>query len=292
LAFIFDRDGSSHPWERALRELGRGDVRRRSLAESWRMDHRVSAEREAEDLLAGGYFTEGCDAEDWLRALRHYFQARLCQSWNPSGNLRSAYLYPFNALNRVTEVAPFDRLCHVGSLQAIVGRVLSGGFLADVAMDFADEVGLAFPETSADIDHFAMALDGCGEEEVRKAVRILLGGLGETEPPWWACFAEEVQALLAAGEAAGVCSALGLGHRWQGEWLVVWNYPISDAGPLYRPTVAEARDSPFHYPSPPRVRAWDHYAPRPGPADLPGGSAPPLTRPGGRGGLHRQAPVP
>lgn len=251
MTFIFDRDGISHPWERALRELGIGDVRRRSLAESWRMDHRVSAEREAEDLLACGCFASGCDAEDWLRGLQHYFQARICQSCNPAGGPRSAYLHPFNALNRVTEVAPFDRLCHVGSIQTMVGRVLSGGFLADVAADLADEVGLAFPETSADVDHFATALAGRGEEEVRRAVRILLGGLGETEPPWWACFADEVQALLDTGEAAGICSALGLGHRWQGEWLVVWTYPVSDAGPLYRPTVVEARDSPFHYPSPP-----------------------------------------
>ncbi|HYU31842.1 MAG TPA: hypothetical protein VEW48_06740 [Thermoanaerobaculia bacterium] len=259
---MFDRDGADHSWERALRELAAGpDERRRAVAENWRMDHRVSRERETEDLLASGCFAAQDGAEEWRGALYTYFQLRLCQPSDPGSDPRSAYLYASNTSNLVGGLMPFDRLCHVGSLQTIVGRVLAGSAAADAAAELADEIGVALPEkppgdrdplwlTQA-VSRFAERLAERGEVAVRTAARILLGAIGPAEPPWWACFAEEVQPQIDAGTAASLCEALGLGHRWTGEWLVVWTYPVSDAAPLYRPTVAEATDSPFHHPSPP-----------------------------------------
>ncbi|HKH49888.1 MAG TPA: hypothetical protein VKM72_34980 [Thermoanaerobaculia bacterium] len=261
-SFVFDRDGADHPWERALRELAAGpDERRRAVAENWRMDHRVTLERENEDLLACGYFTAHEGAEEWRRALYAYFRLRLCQPSDPSSEPRSSYLHACNTSNLVSGLASFDRLCHVGSLQAIVGRVLAGGAAADAEASLVDELGVSIPEKlpgeaeplwlGRAVGRFAELLMDRGEAAVRTAARILLEALGPAEPPWWACFAEEVQPQIDTGTAAGLCEALGLGHRWAGEWLIVWSYPVSDAGPLYRPTVAEATDSPFHYPSPP-----------------------------------------
>jgi hypothetical protein len=128
-------------------------------------------------------------------------------------------------------------------------------------MGLSEEVGLHLPEkplgerdplwSRKAFDDFSERLASLGEEAIQTAMRILGDALGGTEPPWWACFAEEVQDRIDVGDAAGLCSALGLGHRWAGEWLAVWCYSVADAGQLYRPTVAEAHDSPFHYPSPP-----------------------------------------
>lgn len=225
------------------------------------MDHRVPRERETDDLFGCGCFAADHGAEDWVAAIRTYFRLRICLPSDPGSEPRSSYLEAWNASNLVRGLAPFDRLCHVGSLQAIVGRVLNGGAAADATVDLADEIGVSLPEKppgetdrfwlDRSVGRFAEALAARGEAAVRTAVRILLEALGPTEPPWWACFAEEVQPEIDAGSAAGLCQALGLGHRWAGEWLIVWSYPVSDAGPLYRPTVAEATDSPFHHPSPP-----------------------------------------
>ena len=77
----------------------------------------------------------------------------------------------------------------------------------------------------------------------------LADAMGDSEPPWWAAFAEEVNPFLESEDAAGLCAALGLGDRDDGDWLLVWRYPVKNAGPLYRPTVAEAYVSPFHFPS-------------------------------------------
>jgi len=261
-SFVLDRDGADHSWERALRELAADPGERsRAVAENWRMDHRISREREAEDLLACGCFTAHEGAGEWRKALSIYFRLHLCQPSDPAGEPRSAYLHTWNTWNRVSGVARFDRLCHVGSLQAIVGRVLGGGAAADAEADLADELGVAIPEKlpgetdllwlNRAVGQFAEALRDRGEEAVRTAARILLEALGPGEPPWWACFAEEVQPQIDAENAAGLCEALGLGHLEAGKWLIVWNYPVADAGPLFRPTVAEATDSPFHHPSPP-----------------------------------------
>jgi hypothetical protein len=47
---------------------------------------------------------------------------------------------------------------------------------------------------------------------------------------------------------------------------VVWVYPVRAAGPLYRPTVLEANDSPYHFPSPPGL---EHGVTMPLRTDLP-----------------------
>jgi hypothetical protein len=260
--FVFDRDGTGHPWSVFFGELESGpEERPRALAENWRMDHRVSRDREREDLLASGLFDGAGSGTDWCSALRTYFRLRLCQPSSPDAAPRSAYLNDDNSSNLVRGVLPFDRLCHVGSLREIVRRVLTGSTAADADAELEEATGIPLPEKPAGerdplwldrgVDRFALRLAERGEAAVRAAARILLDELGPSEPPWWACFAEEVQPLIDARDATGLCEALGLGHRWGGEWLLVWAYPVADAGPLYRPTVAEANDSPFHFPSPP-----------------------------------------
>lgn len=261
--FIFDRDGAGHAWEQPLRELLDGsDERRRAVVENWQMDHRVSDKRETEDLLGSGCFTAGGKAEEWFSSLFRYRKLRLCLPSDTATDPRSAYLGAWNDSNRVHGIAPFDRLCHVGSLKMITKRVLEGSTTADAAAELRAKTSVVLPEKppgetdpawlAQAVDQFARNLTARGGAAVRVAARILLEALGSNEPPWWACFSGDLS-KVEAGSAVGLCKALGLGHFESRDWLVVWNYEVRVAGPLYRPTVAEATDCPFHYPSPPGI---------------------------------------
>ncbi len=59
------------------------------------------------------------------------------------------------------------------------------------------------------------------------------------------------------GDWTGVCQALGVGHLEATEWLIIWRYEAGEVYlqypdvPFHRPTVVEASDNPFHFPSPP-----------------------------------------
>jgi len=124
----------------------------------------------------------------------------------------------------------------------ILGRPwLGGGALSPFSSGFLRAV-----------DDVAQDLLDRSEGAIRAMAGLLADTMGPREPPWWACFSQEIESILAAKDTAGLCSALGLGHRKDGEWLLVWRYPVAAAGPLYRPTVLEANDSPYHHPSPPQ----------------------------------------
>lgn len=254
--WLFDRQRSEHPWADALEDLRKpGPGRRWAVAANWRMDHRVSEEREADDLQVFGPVRTG---EDWWETRGRYFRGNICRG---DGRPTSSYAMALNRSNRIpTRVASFDRLVHVASLNALLRRISSSEFAADFDLELRSLTGRGLPVRpagslhpgwfDAGVDDLASLLRAL-DVGTQRAARLMLDALGEGEPPWWGCFAEEIPGPLRSGSAARICSALGLGHRRPGEWLLVWIYPISEAGPLYRPTVLEANDSPFHHPSPP-----------------------------------------
>jgi hypothetical protein len=262
---IFDRARSSHAWQKAFAEM-RNPIsdRRWAVVSNWAMDHRVSAERESADLEASGHFKAVADAKTWWRAREIYFREEICQpaySTSPGARI-SAYLGPFNRENLIqAEVAAFDQLIHVGSLNAMLRRISRGRSAGDVdaALRSLTAQGLPARQTGvagsgslgAGVSDLANALSSRGSEVVRQAAGILAEAMGDSEPPWWAGFAEEIESSLAQRNAGAACAALGLGHRTAGEWLLVWRYPVSAALPIYRPTAIEANDSPYHFPSPP-----------------------------------------
>jgi hypothetical protein len=264
--FVFDRDGTGHPWERHLRELIAGpDGRRRAIAENWCMDHRISVERETNDLLSCGQFVADRGGEEWFSSLPTYRKQSLYQPFDPAQDLSLAYLAPWSDSNliQVHGIAPFNRLCHVGSLRNIVWRILGMGSAIDASAELFARTGVTLPEKDPRTPNlwldnavrmFAEDLNTRGKDAVRSAARILHEALGSSQPLWWACFAGDLK-NVESWPAIDLCQALGLGHfEDQEDWLVVWIYEVKDAGPLYRPTVAEAGDCPFHYPSPPGVQ--------------------------------------
>lgn len=258
---IFDRERHGHPWERAFKELGRPDPRRRwAVVANWRMDHRVSEGRETDDLEVSGHFDGVADGESWWETRGAYFQEEIClpAAW-PEGKT-SAYCRATNSENLVSaRVAIHDKLVHVGSLNAIVRRISRSGQSTTVDQALRILSGKGLPvRRPQEVDWFAQevseladALSSRGEAVVRQAAGLLSDAMGRNEPPWWAAFAEEVDPLIEQGQAADLCTALGLGHRSAGEWLITWKYPVSEVLPLYRPTSVEADASPFHFPSPP-----------------------------------------
>jgi hypothetical protein len=261
--WIFDRRSASG-CARALREAIEefGDDRRWAVAENWAMDHRVSRERESGDLRKHLRGISGPD--DWWECRTNYFAEELCRSSLPGPiDEGSAYVRAANLSNRLTRIAGFDRLVHVGSLNGMLWWLSQPDRLSGwrkIQKELLRVSGFRWPHrppgASPDwfdqqIDQLALALQSRGEDAVREVAGFLVNAFGDTEPPWWACFSAEIQEALRAEQAHEICMALGLGHRRPGEWLLLWDYTVAEAQPLYRPTVLEANNSPFHFPSVP-----------------------------------------
>ena len=249
---LFDRErAEDHPWRGAFADLvsPSGPAGRWAVAENWQMDHRVSQERESADLEACGHFSSVRDAEDWWAARGLYFENEI----RKPGDEGSAFKRPFNRMNRVQgRIAVFDKLVHVGCLNSLIRWASRSAGAADADGELRRLIGRGLPprERTDSTRNFASYLESAGELAVREAVGILAGALADDQGPWWACFAEEVLPWIERGDGPALCAALGLGHRRRFELLVVWIYPVQAAGPLYRPTVLETNDSPYHFPSP------------------------------------------
>ncbi|MEM1204054.1 MAG: hypothetical protein AAGN66_12570 [Acidobacteriota bacterium] len=270
---IFDRDSKDHPWRGAMEQLdGSSQPTRRVVGKNWRMDHRVSAERE-QGMLRSAELAAPAIGDDWWNARAASFRRTLCRPSSPGPDeRRSAYLDGENANNRVAprSLPPHEQLVHVASLNALLHRIGRGGRSGLLRSRFSRALpgaplpptpgGLPWPEFCARVEAFARAINELGLGAVQALAGFLSDRLGPTEPPWWAGFARQLAPHLRAEDWTGLCRALGLGHLEAGEWLVVWRYDVAtvlDETPeptCCRPTVVEANDSPWHFPSPPGQR--------------------------------------
>lgn len=267
---IFDRQRHRHRWETAFTELEKSAVfGHAQVVENWRMDPRVSPEREQVLLDASEFADPAPDGGTWQAQRGKYFGRALCRpSREEASGLRSAYLEPVNAGNRLTRRHPNSvELLHVASLDRWIARLSGAQPLSRKRRRrFREIVGLPFPERppnrpaptadelTASVDGIAKALDGRADA-VRELAELLCDGLGVNEPPWWATFAHDLEPVLRRESGAELCRRLGLGHLNQGEHLFVWRYPVErltlQGLDLWRPTVIEANDSPWHFSSPP-----------------------------------------
>src|SRR3954462_3424764 len=92
--WMFDRSRVDHPWEHAFRELhASSDLGRLWVSANWRMDHRVSEEREVAELGDFGPFGSIAGSEDWWEARGQYFAEEICRPASAAGGQKiSAYL--------------------------------------------------------------------------------------------------------------------------------------------------------------------------------------------------------
>lgn len=248
--WVFDRQRPEHPWRNALAELRDSQDRSQAaLAQNWQMDHRVTESRE-ERLNASGEFGEVPNGGRWHEGVRRYFDRHLCASWegHPSNHAS-------NQVNRLhTSVVDFDELVHIKGLRTTLRLIFRLGRAQGSFLDsFLELTGHEFPSPidSPQIDAIAISLQRLGAEAIKVFAGLLIDILGETQPPWWASFGEELASLLENRQGTELANALGIGHLGPRDWLLVWRYAVREVGTLYGPTVIEARDSAFHFPSPP-----------------------------------------
>lgn len=264
LPYLFDRPRSDHPWLSALSDLDRSPViGEPQVTANWRMDHRVDSNREGALLAPGGFpLVSGSGGEPFKQARRDYFSQFLCRPVFGAGvgADRPVYLTRANFGNRIPpdQISPNHGLLHLASLNALLRRVLSGGYdSADLEAEIESGIGRVLPAASDSAainsiaDLIGSASGASGEEWIRRLAGLISGALGPTEPHWWAAFAYEVADSMQGDDWTEAAVRLGLGHLHTGEWLLAWRYSPQDAGPLYRPTVLETADNSFHFPSPP-----------------------------------------
>lgn len=240
------------------------------------MDHRVSYDREDVLLKAPEFTPINPSGEEWWEQRYRYFEHAVRRptypgAWGPC----SVYLDPPNRKNAIDPrtLPGHEELIHVASLNRILRRLASGEYeTGEARLRFMELTGHTLPARSPSgpsfdsaggllkVDEIVDAAESRGRESVRDLARLFCDTFGQFQPPWWACFAAEAAPLLSAGDAAGLCQVVGLGHIEVGEWLLVWRYDMRlleglyPGIPLFRPTVIEANDSPFHHPPPPIYR--------------------------------------
>lgn len=265
LCFIMDRPKSTHPWLEAFQSMdGSPDLTRRAVCSNWRMDHRISIAREQKILETPG-FRDNPDEEEWWKTTHKYFSQAICLPVSPGrSGLRSAYAETYNDNNLISSrsIPNHEQLIHISSLNNILWRLAGAEYsTADLKLSFRDITGLMLPQKPTgstiweqrsfnnEVDRIAERVQQQGSDNVRTLAGLLCDTLGSTQPPWWACFAEEVKQFQNQKDWTALCKALGLGHIEVGHWLIIWKYEINSAGNMYRPTVVESNKNPFHFPS-------------------------------------------
>lgn len=226
-----------------------------SLAANWRMDFRVDRSRE-EQLNESGSFPSVTNSVEFSKAITDYFSYHQCRQagvipepgYSGAGNMG-------NLIPVAERPSRNHHLLHIASINSLLRFVLrsSNPGRTDFLLRLARLIG-GRPITTAnmtEIDSLADSLNDKGADTVKEFARAISDALGPNEPHWWAAFSHEVRNFAVTDDWTGAVQTLGLGHLEPGERLLAWHYSPEMVGQMFRPTVAEARDSGFHFPSPP-----------------------------------------
>jgi hypothetical protein len=216
---IFARRRRNHRWLGAFRDLEAAEQTRRIECQNWRMDHRVSEDRERE-LLAASAFAEEPTGDRWWGQRREAYELLICQpTWPLVGERRSAYLETANANNAVSSqtLPGHEQLIHVASLNQILERLSTAEHpgSVDLRLRFFDLTGHELPRQPLEagfereafdraVDAIASTLNQRGDAAVCELAGALCDALGPREPPWWAGFAHELMPHLKQEDGTGL----------------------------------------------------------------------------------------
>lgn len=256
LPYLLDRRRKkSHAWPDALTTMQMSGVPGASaVANNWRMDPRVDEKRE-QQLNDSGLFPSSTRNIAYSKAIKDYFQCHLCRS--PAKPPLADYVENANEGNLIPpseRPSPNCFLLHLASVNRLLARALRGDNLlaGDFQLALRSLIGGRIPTsfTKAMVSDLVGSLARKGPDTVKEFARCLSDALGDREPPWWATFAHEIGDLSGKTDWAFAAQATGQGQLDEGEWLLAWRYSPEIIGKLYRPSVAEAGDYAFHFPSP------------------------------------------
>ncbi len=275
MCYVFDRACKTHHWDNAISQIGNksandfATLSRQAVCANWRSDHRVSVDRE-EAMLSRAEFRGSPDGDEWIEQQRKYYVNAICRPVpGPAGQPSSAYVETFNNNNNATSagrISGNDELIHIASISSIIRRLVSGTNSRPQLMraQFERIFDVSFPQNSRNtyshdvltdqITELCDVMTRRGELVIRQFAGFLIDALGDTQPPWWAGFTQEVKKHVLDKDWVGLCQSFGLSHLEAGERILLWRYPVKQAGALYRPTVVEANSHAFHFPSPPTSR--------------------------------------
>jgi hypothetical protein len=240
-AWLFDRLAPpDHAWtNEQLRLETAALIEERCLGANLSMDGRATTQAQSEWVSAIGF-------------PRNLYES-LRKQWG------QAYVSP-SAQVRFTGTAcrlPAKRgLSHVEPFSGMFRRALgaSPALLSELDVAVADatgEVGLVHGlKTPADYTTLAHALNAALPDDFKDILGLALRCIDSQGPRpfWWATLSDEV--ATHGSNATLLCSALGLGNYSDGDWVVVFDYTVANAGLLYRPTTLDAGGYAFHFPSP------------------------------------------
>lgn len=271
-SFVFDvaHSTGSHPW---LVPFADPEVEKHvstsSFVSNIRMDGRVRAVRAESTVREVSRGNTGF--ADWSSSYRAFYRRRVVGVHSLSAPDRCAFLRAENGANLIgrNELSPTLTLVHVESLNAILlrfARARSGVVVSRLADELRritrlPRLALEMPISAAAVDDWVMNLMAIVARGRRDILLDAVGALSDWQPslrpPWWAALYDPLHDAITEGDAFRICTAVGLGHLVTPCCLIVWRYRVSDVGLLYCPTVLEAGDSPYHFPSPPgRRHGW------------------------------------
>jgi hypothetical protein len=257
LPILFDRTiRPSHAWYasyQAMQSAVRDDVQ--AVYANLAMEHRIATTslKELENDVAQCLQNQAATActPDLPSALGTYFSEHYIQ---PPRNVRFLG-------DPIQKLPASTSLIHVTSMSKLFKRLLKTGdsigkLHGVIATYFGRTIDIPQsgkdwkPHHTSTLADNLNVLDRLSFVELMEAVHNLLPA---NSPCWWAApYLDLKKQTEQLGLAENIALALGLGYFETDDFLLVYQYKVSEAGQLYTPTTPETNAYAYHFPSPPQ----------------------------------------